>query len=352
MLRRHYRAAPAERRTFLRAIAAAPVAWSQRPDVPAIARLEPVGDGLYEVAVNQAARVVYVASTGPGARRIYTLDVATLAVKASIATSEPAFGLAFNNRTHTLYTTNTRSSSVSAIDVRSGAVTATIRAPGTGSAHVFRALVDEESNIVYVSLPETPSRIWVIDGASHTLRYEIANTGGRSTGLALDRARNRLYTCSIASSEIVEIDLASRQVVRRFPSGGVGTTHLVFDNATGRLYASHQRSGDVTIVAPATGTVVKVVPTGAGALGLGFDSRRAWLYVANRLAGTVSVVDTRQGTVVATLQGSGAPNSVAVDAMTGNAYVSFKDAPRPGQRAPLDGSGDRVALIRTGRSRR
>ncbi len=334
------------------AMAAVTTTAAQPAGVPSVIALERVGSGLYEVAVGESTDAIYVASTGPGERRIVVLDPRTLAVTGSIATDrQPAFGLAFNNRTSTLYTTNTRSGSVSAIDARSGDIKATIQAPGGGGAHVFRALVDEEANTVYVSLPGTPSRIWVIDGATNTLRHEIPNTGGRSTGLALDRARHRLFTCSIASSEILEIDLARREVTRRFPSGGMGTTHLVFDAASGRLFASHQRSGDVTVLDPDTGAVLDRLPTGAGALGLGLDSRRGLLYVANRIAGTVSVVDTSRLVVVATLKAGTMPNTIAVDSRNGAVYATFKAAPRsqPGE-GPDDG-GDTVALIEPPRGR-
>lgn len=316
---------------------------AQTSRVPAISRLENVGAGIYEVAVGETSDAIYVASTGGAARRIFVLDPRTLAVRTSIDTSDqPAFGLAFNNRTQTLYTTNTTSNSVSAIDARTGRVVATITNPGGRSAHVFRALVDEAANTVYVSLPETQSRIWVIDGATNALRHEIANVGGRSTGLALDSARNRLFTCSVASSEIIEIDLATRQVVRRFPSGGLGTTHLVFEASTQRLFASHQRSGDVTAINMQTGAVSKAIATGAGALGLALDDKNGLLYVTNRQAGTVSVIDTRTLTVIATLTGGSLPNTVTVDSRTGDAYVTFK------ARA---GSADSVARIVSGSSR-
>lgn len=309
-------------------------AWSsataQPARVPAVGLVKPVGAGIYEVAVGEATDALYVASTGAEARRVFVLDPRSLAVRSAIDTgTHTAFGLGFNNRTRTLYTSNTTSNSVSAIDVRTGQVVATIAAAKGAAAkgataHVFRVLVDEESNTVYVSLPETSSRIWVIDGASNTLRHEITNVGGRSTGLALDRARGKLFTCSIASSEIIEIDLASREVTRRFPSGGRGTTHLILDAANGRLFASHQRSGDVTVVDVRTGAVTKVIATGAGALGLAHDTERRLLYVTNRTANTVSVIDTRTLSVVATLEGRSLPNTVAIDPRNGDAYVTLK----------------------------
>ena len=56
----------------------------------------------------------------PGA---HVLDPRTLEVKNSIdVEAHPAFGIAFNNRTHTLYTSNTRSNNVTAIDADTGKV--------------------------------------------------------------------------------------------------------------------------------------------------------------------------------------------------------------------------------------
>src|SRR5262245_49328469 len=206
---------------FLILLLVGTVAIAQPAEAPAVNLVNPIGAGIYEVAVGETTDAIYVASTRGEARRVFVLDPRSLAVRSTIDTgARAAFGLAFNNRSRTLYTSNTTSNSVSAIDVRTGQVVATIAAPEGGTAHVFRVLVDEEANTVYAALPETSSRLWVIDGASNTLRHEITNVGGRSTGLALDRARGKLFTCSIASSEIIEIDLASRKVVRRFPSGG------------------------------------------------------------------------------------------------------------------------------------
>lgn len=310
---------------------------AQTDRTPAVERLEQVGAGLYEVAAGESTDALYVASTGTGRRAIYVLDPRTLAVRTSFSTDEqPAFGLAFNNRTRTLYTTNTRSGTVSAIDVATGRVVATIAPPDGRSAHVFRLLVDEISNTIYVSIPQTPSRIWVIDGATHTLTQQIENVGGRSTGLALDRARNVLYTCSMASSEIIEIDLATSRVTRRFPSGGMGTTHLVLDTDGGRLFASHQQSGTVTVLDPRTGTLLETITTGAGALGLDMDRKNNLLYVANRQGGTVTVIDTRTLKVTKQLEGGTMPNTVAVDARTGDAYVTFKA--RPATRANRAGA--------------
>lgn len=308
--------------------AAAVSLQAQAAKVPAVDKLVKVGSGLYEVTVGESTDSLYVASTGAGNRKIFVLDPRTLAVKSTIdMEAHPGFGIAFNNRTQTLYTTNTRSNNITAIDAKSGKVLSIITAPDGGGVHGFRQLVDEEANLVYVSLPGNPSKVWVIDGATNTLKHEILDTGQRSTGLALDKANNRLYTCSIASSEIVEIDLATRQVVRRFPSGGQGTTHLVYDAGGSRLFAGHQQSGNVTVLNARSGEVLKTIPTGAGALGMAMDTKNNLLYVANRQGGTVTAINTTSLEVVANLQAGTMPNTVAIDSRTGDVYVTFKARP-------------------------
>lgn len=295
---------------------------------PAVDKLAKVGAGLYEVAVGESTDALYVASTGADNRKIFVLDPNTLEVKSTIdMEAHPAFGIAFNNRTQTLYTTNTRSNNVTAVDAKTGKVLSIITSPDGGGAHGFRLLVDEEANLVYISLPGSPSRVWVIDGATNALKHEITNVGTRSTGLALDRANNRLFVGSIGDHQVLEVDLATREIVGRHPSGGQGTTHLAFDAKTGRLFAGHQQSGNVTVLDTKTWNVLQTIPTGAGALGLGFDEARHRLYVANRQGGTVTVIDTNNYEVLANLQAGTMPNTVAIDSRTGDVFVTFKARP-------------------------
>ncbi len=127
------------------------------PPKPAVDKSVKVADGVYEVVAGTDA--VYVASTGrrgPDAKpeaRIVVLDPKTLDVKKSIdVTAEPAFGLGLNEKTQMLYTSNTRSGSVSVIDLKAGKVVATIKSEADPKAHTFRVLADEANNKVYVSL--------------------------------------------------------------------------------------------------------------------------------------------------------------------------------------------------------
>jgi YVTN family beta-propeller protein len=320
---------------------------------PRVAAQAKVGSGLYELIFSEPANAVYVASTGNNDVKVYALDAKTLAVKGSVDTSAaPAYGLGFNNRTQTLYTSNTRVGSVSAIDLRTGKIVNTITVADSPRAHTYRVLVDEEANMTYASIAETPGKVWVIDGKTNTLAHVIENVGSRTTGLALDKGANRLYASSLGTNEIVVVDLATRQVVAKHPSGGQGTTQLTFDPKTRRLFAANQQSGDVSVLDMNTGAVIRTVKTGAGALGIGFNQRSNQVYVANRQAGTVTVIDGTSYAVVADIKAGSMPNTVLIDQKTGTVYVTNK-ARRAGGRGqaapatppPADEGGDTVTMI-------
>lgn len=317
---------------------------------PSVAKSAKVSDGIYEVVTSPSQNTVWVATIGTRDKNnaaIYGLDPKTLDVRRTIdVAAAPAFGLGINDRTQTLYTSNTRSGSVSAIDLKTGKVVSTIKVESNPDAHLFKVLVDEDANKVYVSVAATPASVWVIDGKTNTLSHIIDSVGTRSTGLALDKANNRLFVASLGSNEILAVDLATNKVVSRIPAGGVRPTQMVFDAKSNRLFVTNQGTGDISVIDTKAGSVLRTVPTGAGALGLGFNADRNQIYVANRTAGTVTVIDGNTYAVVADLKAGTLPNTVAVDAKTGSVYVTNKARGAARGAAPTeDAGGDTVTLI-------
>lgn len=317
---------------------------------PTVVTSARVGQGIYEIVASDALDTIYVASTGVGHVKIFGLDPKTLAVKTTIDTSAaPAYGLGLNNKTQTLYTSNTRVGSASAIALKTGTVVNTIKTEADPRAHTYRVLVDEDANMTYISLAQAPGKVWVIDGKTNQLAATIDNVGERTTGLALDKAANKLYVSSLGTNEIVVVDLATRQVTARYPSGGERTTQLAFDPKTRRLFATNQGSGDISVLDMNTGAVIKTVKTGAGALGIGYHQKANQIYVANRQAGTVTVIDGSTYAVVADLKAGTLPNTVLVDNRTGFVYVTNKARGGRGRGTAAetpDEGGDTVTLIK------
>ncbi|MDB5371130.1 MAG: hypothetical protein JWP20_2688 [Roseomonas sp.] len=338
---------------FAGLLGARPGAALAAATAPAIQKTAKVGASLYEVVFSTTTGLVHVASAGQrGANdaAILGLDPQTLELRATLALpTEPAFGLAVNDRTGTLYTTNTPSGSVSAIDLKSGRVVATMVRGERG--HVRQVVVDEEGNRAFVSLPGmrgAASTIWVIDGARNEI-VDVLEDGlvEGVSALTLDRAGNRLFAASLTTNEVVEVSLATRAVVRRFASGGEGSINIAFDAAGNRILVANQKSGTLTVLDAASGTVTRSIATGEGALGVTLNPANGIIYVANRGAGTVSVIDGRSLEVLASLPTGTHPNTVAIDRRSGLAYVTNKGRSGGRGAAPVeDPNGDTVSIIR------
>lgn len=319
---------------------------------PKLVKTQPVGKGIYELALNTQNGDLYVASTATVERggegpKIFVLDAKTLAVKKKIDVAEaPAFGLGINNKTQTLYTTNSRTGGVSVIDLKAGKVVGDIQDPENAKSHVFRLLVDEETNTLYVSVPARESDLWIIDGKSNKLAHVVKGLGSTATGLALDKAGNKLYVAIGQSDEIAVVDLKTRAVAGKYPSGSKGPRHLHFDPQTKLLFVSHLAGGNVTVLNTASGfSLEKTITTGEGSLGVGYDPGSKNLIVANRMAGTVSVINTSTYEVLGNVKTGTHPNSVVVDTTSGLAYITNKAKSNRNGPPIDDPEGDTVSVL-------
>lgn len=309
-----------------------------------------VGNGLYELVYNEADNSVYVASAGsrtkPGGF-LYKLDGSSLAVKDSIAfTNTAPFGLGINTKTQTVYSTNTRTNSVSAIDLKTKKVVATIK-PQAEKSHTREAVADETNNKIYVSDVGRPSKIWVINGKTNQVEKTIENTGVSTTGLAIDEKSQKLYATNMGTNKIVVVDLKTAAVVDSFATGGEASINLVLDKENNRLFVANQKSNDVTVIDLQTKAVVKTLPAGKGTLGIALDAKRNRLYTANRQDGTVTVIDTKKLEVLDNIKTGGAfPNTLVINKKNGSIYVTNKGQGKRDEPTYVDPAGDVVTHIK------
>lgn len=316
---------------------------------PDVDRQVKVHAGLYEIFSHDGS--VWVTAVGsslvPGAKLV-ELDARTLEEKSSIDLGDSSgFGIAINRRTGTAYTSNTRAGNMSAIDLRTGRITTISDPDADGAPHLFRVVVDEENNMVYASLAQTPGGVWVVDGSTNRLDRVIDAGGSRSTGMIHDAERNRLYVSNIGDDFVSVIDLGSDRVIDRIPTVGSRSTQLAHDPSTDRLFVGNQGSNGVSVIDLNEMRAVHRIPTGQQPVGVAFNPLNSRLYVANRGAGTVSVIDTETYESVAELEIGTFPNAIHVDERSGLVYVTNKSARTPrGEEPQLDPQGDMVTLIR------
>lgn len=307
----------------------------------------PAGRGVYEAVINQKDGFLYV--TGAGSRTnpggaLYKINRDDLSIVDSISLTEnPPYGVGINNTTQTVYTTNTRTNSVSAVDLQSGKLIATINHGGDKS-HTREVLVDEDNNLIYVSDVGDPSSIWVIDGRTNKFSHQIENLGKTLTGMTFAGSKDKIYATIMGTNSIAVINTKTKDVADTFPSGGESPVNIVSDGE--RLFVTNQKSGTLTVL-DTDGKLLKTIETGAGAIGVAYDPIKNRIYSANRQTGTTTVIDAGSYEVLADLSTGSHPNHVKIDAQ-GVAYVINKTKggrPVEGQPVVVDTNGDTVTKI-------
>ena len=161
------------------------------------------------------------------------------------------------------------------MDARNGDVVARFNTSGDAP----EAGVSDGRGRVFINL-EDRNAIDVIDDHA----WKVTNTWNiapcnHPTGIAMDRATNRIF--SACGDTSVVVDAANGHVVARIANGG-GVDGIAFDPAERLLYIPSGADGNVTIVhedGPDTYRVVATVPTMRGARTIALNSKTHTAYV-------------------------------------------------------------------------
>lgn len=307
------------------------------------------GSGIYEAIINNNDGFIYV--TGVGTRHapngaLYKIDGNSLAIVDTISLQEnPPYGIAINQKTNIAYTSNTRTNSVSAIDLASGKLIATIK-NGDKNSHTREIIVDEDRNLIYVSDVGEPSRIWIIDGKTHSFLGHIEGLGKTATGMCFLGNKDYIYLTVMGENAIYKVNTQSKTVEMQFSSAGESPVNITTDGK--QLFVANQKSGTITVLSP-DGALLKSIPTGNGAIGIAYDPIKKLIYSANRQSGSTTVIDAESFEVLADLKTGSHPNHVKIHPKTGEAYVLNKQKggrQATNQTAVADPQGDTITKIK------
>ncbi|WP_353197848.1 YncE family protein, partial [Parapedobacter defluvii] len=222
-----------------------------------LVKTQKVGSNIYQPVVNQKDGAVYISSAGTQA--VYKLDPATLAVVDSIVTPESApMGLGISQNTQTLYTTNSRTGLVVAIDIPTGKKTI-IEADAEGRAP-REIRVDESRNLVYASSVRGKG-LWVIDAKTNKFLKFYGDLGNAITGHYVDETNNVIYATAMGDNEVVVVDGATGKVLKKFSAHGERPTNVHHDAKGNRLFVANQTSENITVLDAKTGALIKAIPT-------------------------------------------------------------------------------------------
>lgn len=315
-----------------------------------------VGKGAYEMAYSQQENALWVATaqsrkTDKGGV-VYRLDPQNLDVTQVIHNDLKPFGTAINTQTQTLWFGNTLNGAVTAMDAKSGEVKGRVVLDSRQRSDTVKPLqprelvVNEKTNTIYVTGVGKESVLWVIDGASLTLKTTLTGTGALSTGLALDADAQRLYVTN-ADGELITIDAASNTILSRKKLPDDDKEHfylnLSLDTAGHRAFITDSKQPEVLVVDTRNGKVLEKIAA-PESLAVLFNPVRNEAYVTHRQAGKVSVIDAKSYKVVKTFDMPTHPNSLALSADGNTLYVTVKQASSRQKEATQPDDVIRIAL--------
>src|SRR6266480_214464 len=203
------------------------------------------------------------------------VDLITLKTISKIDTGQSPDAIVYEPRHREVYVFNHTGNSVTVIDAKSAAVSATILLGGSPEF----AAVDEKAGRIYCNI-EDKSEVAVIDSTKHEVvaRWPIA-PGEEPSGIALDAAHHRLFgTCH--NKMMVMVDTETGKVVANVPIGG-GVDGCAFDDASQLAFASCG-DGTTTIAkeeTPQKLTVVQTLKTERGARTMALDPKTHRIYL-------------------------------------------------------------------------
>lgn len=181
----------------------------------------------------------------------------------------------FDEVSNRVFTFNGRSESATAIDAKSGAIVGTVALGGKPET------AQSDAGVVYVNI-ETKNEIVAFDARTLEVKAHIPLTGcDEPTGLAIDRARGRLYAGCGGNGTMAVVDYRRSALLATVPVGK-GVDANAFDPSSGLSFAS---AGDGTLAIVREDTpnhfVVEMAPTVRGARTMALDPRTHRVFLSS-----------------------------------------------------------------------
>lgn len=227
----------------------------------------------------------------------------------------PAGVVTFGDR---IYTANTLSNNITAIDAGTNSVIASIP---VGQAPTQLAL-SPDGTVLYVtnSGSNTLSAISTVSGAT----LATLSVGLSPRGVAVNPTGNRIYVANSASNTVTVLNAANGSTVATV-SVGVAPVGVVVSGDGTRAYVANRGSNTVSVINTATQSVMTTYAVGSMPQALALTATGK-LYVTNSGSDNVTVVNTISGQRIATIAVRDQPFGITLSRDQSVAYVVNSDS--------------------------
>ena len=305
---------------------------------------QPVGHGVYELAYDGQAKVLFAASAPSFDKdktkgKVYKLDREDLTKRGVIDTQRRAFATAIDAQNRILYIGNTLEGSVTLIDTQTGKELAVIQLSDTRNpkeiAHTREMVLDKKHHRLYVSGVVEKGIVWVVDTEKRQLINTLTGMGEYPTGLAVDAEKNRLYVVN-GKNELIAVDTQSDKVVSRFsiePAKKHFFLNIALDSKNNRAFLTDPDVPNVLVVDITTGNVLHAIDV-TNSLAVLYNEKRNEVYVTHRNGKLISIVDSNTYKVKHRIATEAMPNSLALSSDGSTLYASVKQDEKVAKDTP------------------
>jgi hypothetical protein len=170
-------------------------------------------------------------------------------------------------------------------------------------------------------------------------RLRLPGSNSRFDYASLDSRRGLLFVAHLGTSQVVEVNIRTGQVVRTI--GGLSQVHgVLVVPALHRVYATATGANMVVRINEGTGRVLGQTPTGAYPDGLAYDPANDTIWTTNESGGSETVIDAATGARRGAVRlGGVVAGNVAYDPASGHILVDLQSR---NQLAVIDPATRRV----------
>jgi YVTN family beta-propeller protein len=261
------------------------------------------GDEPIQALLSPDRTYLYVSCLASG--EVLRISTSTFQLVDRFRVADQPLDIAFSADGRTLYAAGSGTSSLSVINLGSGAVHR-LSLPSLTSGPYGLAVA---GLTVYVTDLEG-GQVLALD-TQGTIQATIP-VAGEPRSLALSPDHRTLYVTSFSRGLLTAIDVASNQVTRSMELPFQGTFAVAPNPDGSRVYVTAHADGAVGVVDPVAGTVLQVLDVGADPRGLSFSPSGDQLFVTSSATGRIAVIDVAAGRVLESFDAGQGPRGLAV----------------------------------------
>jgi DNA-binding beta-propeller fold protein YncE len=304
---------------------------AQNPNYVADKTIPLTGNGSYDYAfIDQENHILY-ASHGTA---VNVVDLRTESQVAVIEDMKGVHGIAIVNDLHRGFISDGKGSAVIAFDTKTFKTIKTIPVTGKDADGI---IYDPYSKKIFVFEGDAGAAV-VVDPKK--LEQDGTIELGGAPEIAVSDGKGTIYNNLEDKSSLNVIDAKALKVVKNYPLTPCGgPTGLAIDKADQRLFTVCRENKGMSVIDIATGKVVQTLPIGAGVDAVIYDARNK-IVVASNGDGTASIF--KQNTpdnysLIQTLTTQNRAKTMAMDMSTQKLYFPVADM-QPGTRTPVAGT--------------